>query len=81
VQVARDDKEIEGEMEVRKKGERGRREGKGKMGRPCRKDSIGRERSWSVSSEKNIEEYMKRKREKEEGVKGKRRMRFLRKVG
>jgi len=40
VQVARDDKEIEGKMEVRKEGERGKREGK--VGRPCRKDSINK---------------------------------------
>jgi len=39
-------------MEVRKEGERGK--GRGKVGKPCRKDSIGRKRSWNVSGERRI---------------------------
>jgi len=47
VQVARSDKEIEGEDGSKERGREGERERKGKVGRSCRKDSIERERSWS----------------------------------
>lgn len=47
-------------MEPRKVVEKGEREGVGKVGRPSRKELLERGRSWSVSSEKSIEEYMKR---------------------
>ena len=68
-------------MEVRKEGERGEKEGRGKVGRPSRKDVMGRERSWSMNCERSIEEFMERKREREEGGREKRRKRSLRRVG